>query len=158
MGEPIRATGTVDIAAAPELVWDLVSDVTRMGEWSPEVERCEWEGGDHGPAVGARFTGHNRHGDKTWSTSSEVIESEPGRAFAFAVRGAENPSSRWRYDLEALPDGSSRLTESMEGYRTGFVAKLVRRLGTGVADRAEHNRRGIAETLARIKAVAEAAV
>ncbi|MQA13303.1 MAG: hypothetical protein GEV09_03775 [Pseudonocardiaceae bacterium] len=33
---PTRDEVTVQLAAAPERVWELVSDITRMGEWSPE--------------------------------------------------------------------------------------------------------------------------
>ena len=157
MGEPIRASASVEIDAAPDVVWRLVSDITRMGEWSPEVERCAWEVGSTAPVVGAQFRGHNRVGTKSWSTVSEIIESVPGRCLAFAVGGAAQPSSRWRYELTPIDGGRTRLTESMEGYRTGVVANLIRRLGTGVADRAEHNRKGIEETLQRIKAVAESA-
>lgn len=156
MGKPLTASGSVEIAAPPTLVWKLVSDVTRMGEWSPECERCEWVDGAEGPHPGTRFTGHNRIAGRTWSTTSEVVEAEEGRSFEFAVGGVTTPTSRWRYEIDPMADGRVRLTESMEGYRTGILFNLVRRLATGVADRAEHNRKGIAETLARIKAAAEA--
>jgi hypothetical protein len=63
------ATGTVRqlIEAPREVVYDLVTDVTRMGEWSPECVACEWVDGATGPAVGARFRGRNRHGLARWS-------------------------------------------------------------------------------------------
>jgi hypothetical protein len=48
------------IAARPELVWDLVADVTRVGGWSPECTRAAWLTGPGRPRPGARFTGHNR--------------------------------------------------------------------------------------------------
>ena len=31
------------IDASPEQVWAVVSDLRRMGEWSPQCRRCEWE-------------------------------------------------------------------------------------------------------------------
>ena len=43
------------VEAAPERIYDLVADLPRMGEWSPECQRVEWEGGADGPAEGARF-------------------------------------------------------------------------------------------------------
>ena len=49
---------TVSMAAAPEEVWDLVSDVTRIGEFSPETFEAEWVDGADGPALGAHFRGH----------------------------------------------------------------------------------------------------
>ena len=57
-----------EIAAPAEQVWAMVSDVTRMGEWSPEAEGATWLGDASGAAPGARFRGTNRHGTKTWST------------------------------------------------------------------------------------------
>ena len=56
-----------DIAAAPNVVFTALTDMTRMGEWSPECYEAEWKDGATGPAVGATFTGHNRNGDKEWS-------------------------------------------------------------------------------------------
>ena len=39
-------TATVEevVAVRPELVWDLVADVTRVGGWSPECIRAAWSG------------------------------------------------------------------------------------------------------------------
>ena len=51
------------IAASPEAVWNAITDVTRMGEWSPECHTCEWKDDADGPAVGAWFVGHNRNGE-----------------------------------------------------------------------------------------------
>ena len=50
----------ITIAAAPEAVWDLIADVTRMGEWSPETTGCEWIEGADGPRVRAPFMGHRQ--------------------------------------------------------------------------------------------------
>ncbi|MEP6624365.1 MAG: SRPBCC family protein, partial [Acidimicrobiia bacterium] len=74
-----------EIAAPPEKVWSLVSDITRMGEWSPEARGGEWVKGASGPAVGARFKGRNARGKRSWSTDCHVVECEPGSRFAFAV-------------------------------------------------------------------------
>jgi hypothetical protein len=59
------------IDAPPEAIYDLVADVTWMGEWSPECIGCEWVDGATGPAVGARFRGRHRSGLARWSTSRE---------------------------------------------------------------------------------------
>ena len=72
-----------DIAAAPDVVWSLISDVTRMGEWSPEATGAIWKGDASGPDLGAKFTGTNANGKKAWKTDCEVTTCEPGRAFAF---------------------------------------------------------------------------
>src|SRR4051812_29945801 len=53
---------SIEIEATPEDVYALVSDITRMGEWSPECRRCTWTKGASGPAVGARFRARNKGG------------------------------------------------------------------------------------------------
>jgi hypothetical protein len=58
----------VHIDARPDAVYTVVSDVTRMGEWSPETTKCEWIDGATGPAAGARFKGSNKRGFVRWST------------------------------------------------------------------------------------------
>jgi uncharacterized protein YndB with AHSA1/START domain len=60
---------TQDISAPAELVWALVTDLPRMGEWSPENLGGEWVKGATEAAVGARFKGRNKNGNKAWSTS-----------------------------------------------------------------------------------------
>ena len=56
--------------APPEKVWALVSDVTRIGEFSPETFEARWTRGSTGPEVGASFKGHvkrNGVGPTYWS-------------------------------------------------------------------------------------------
>ena len=78
---------TVHMAAPPEQIWELVSDVTRIGEYSPETFGAEWLDGTTGPAVGARFRGHVKRNGKgpTYWTTCTVLVSEPGNEFAFGV-------------------------------------------------------------------------
>ena len=84
-------SGTVVIAADPETVYDVVSDVTRTGEWSPICEACWWESGDEpgpdGPREGAWFVGRNKTPARTWETRSLVVAAERGREFAWLVGG-----------------------------------------------------------------------
>src|SRR5919112_147976 len=105
---------TVHVQAPPETVYALVSDVTRMGEWSPETVRCRWVGGATGPEVGARFKGSNRRGMLRWSTTPRVTAADPGREFAFVVTlpvlGQE--MTEWRYRLEPAPDGGPDVTQA----------------------------------------------
>lgn len=54
-----------EIKASRERLWEMVSDVTRMGDWSPETTTAVWTGGATGPAVGAKFRGSNRHGKRS---------------------------------------------------------------------------------------------
>jgi hypothetical protein len=146
----------VEIAAPPEAIYDLVADMPRMGEWSPECERVEWRGGATAASAGVRFVGHNRSGWHRWSTHGTITTAERGSDFAFEVRSLFNlPVSLWSYRFEATPSGGCRVTETTTD-RRGRLIRAAGRLATGVGDRAERNRRTMTTTLARLRAAAEA--
>jgi Polyketide cyclase / dehydrase and lipid transport len=69
---------SIVIARSPEALYALVSDVTRMGQWSPVCKACWWDEGA-GPQVGAWFTGRNEKPGRIWETRSEVVVAEPVR-------------------------------------------------------------------------------
>ncbi|MCU1681501.1 MAG: cyclase/dehydrase [Amycolatopsis sp.] len=102
------------INASPERVWSLVSDVDLMPSLSSELQRVEWVSEAGTPTVGSRFVGYSKHealGE--WSTTSHVIEFEPGRVFAWAVEDVDAPTAIWRYTVEPSGDGT-RLVEWMQ--------------------------------------------
>lgn len=141
------------IRRAPEDVYAMVSDVTRMGEWSPICTGCWWDDGA-GPSAGAWFTGRNEIPGRTWDTRSVVLTADRGREFTFAVGGS---LVRWAYTL-APEDGGTRLTESWEFLPDG-IALFEERFGAEapaeIASRTEAARRSIPETLKAIKRSAE---
>jgi hypothetical protein len=147
---------TVHISAPPDRVYRLISDVTRMGERSPECYRCEWTGGATGPSVGARFKAHNKRGLLRWSNSPTVVTAEEGREFAFSRTGFGAGEYVWRYRLAQAPDGGTDVTESYEAVRpeSRIIAVLVSLFTPG--DEASHLHNGMTETLQRIKQDAEA--
>ena len=149
---------SVEIAAPPERVYDLVSDITRMGEWSPECVRCTWTKGASGPAVGARFKASNKgRRGPAWYNTPVVTVAEPGREFAFNRSGFAIGSYTWRYIFEPTPTGT-KVTESYEAERRlGNAMNWVTMKWTGSQDRDEDLVRGMTTTLARIKAAAETA-
>ena len=151
MSEPVSVS--LEIDAPAEKVWSMVSDVTRMGEWSPENEGGEWLGDATGPEVGARFRGSNRNGKKTWTTTAKVVAAEPGRIFSFLVDVKGLKVAEWRYTFESTASGC-RVEESWID-RRGRIAKLGGKPVSGVDDRASHNRDSMEQTLARLKAAAE---
>ncbi|MEU1198251.1 SRPBCC family protein [Streptomyces sp. NPDC005813] len=105
---------TTRIAATPERVWQLVSDVELMPGMSSELQSVEWLDGVTGPAVGARFVGRSRHDSfGEWATISTVVEAVPGRVFAWAVEDPAHPSAVWRFRLEPK-DGGTELTQWMQ--------------------------------------------
>ena len=145
----------LDVAAPAERLWELISDVTRMGQWSPENVGAEWLSGTPRER-GARFRGHNRRGRASWSTTCEVLASQHGRLFAFAVGNGARPDSVWCYTFTPLPDGRTRVREEFELARPlGTVSRLVTRLITGVVDREADLVDGMRQTLTRLGAAAE---
>ncbi len=141
------------MSASPEFVWNLISDVTRIGEFSPETFEAEWVDGATGPELGAHFRGHvkrNGIGPVYW-TSCKVTACEPGQEFGFAVYGAGTRANNWHYRLEAR-DGGTDVTESFE-LGTHPALKMYW-LVLGWA-RGRTNERGMRQTLERIKTAVE---
>src|SRR5690349_9848256 len=99
-------TASIEIAAPPAVVYDLVADVTRIGERSPETYRAEWLDGATGAVPGARFRGGNRIGPIRWTTTCVVTVAEPASEFAFTVlSGKGREETTWRYRIEATDTG-----------------------------------------------------
>lgn len=143
---------TREIAAPPERVWSVVSDLTRMGELSPEATGGKWLKGAAGPAAGARFKGTNRSGWRRWSTTCEVVDCVPGERFTFAVTAGPVKVATWSYEIEPT-DSGCRVTESWTDRRSRFLA-AASAPATGVKDRAEHNRAGMERTLEALERAA----
>ncbi len=140
------------IPAPPEALFDMVSDVTRMGEWSPVCKRCWWDDGESA-RVGAWFTGLNETPERTWETRCEVVAADRGRRFAFVVGGTW---TRWTYDFEPTGD-ATRVTETWE-FLPGGITRFEERFGddawSQIADRRAAAQRGIPETLAALAGAA----
>ena len=155
---PYRRTEQLTIEAPPGPVYDLVADVSRMGEWSPVCTGGAYDDGDP-----SWFTGHNAIGETTWSTRCHVVTADPGSEFAFSNCGqdGERELVRWGFRLAATGDGGTEVTQSWEvlpGYEDNFVAQggsldeLVARLDfmQGLAET------GMPATLDEIRSAAEA--
>jgi uncharacterized protein YndB with AHSA1/START domain len=133
------------VTAAPRVVYDLVSDVTRMGEWSPETASCRWVGDVAAAEVGARFRGTNRRGPLIWTTTCTVTAADPGRRFAFAVSWAGVPISDWAYTFTPAGTGCE-VVEAWSDRRPALM-RVASMPVMGVVDRGAHNRRGMEATL-----------
>jgi hypothetical protein len=150
-------SASIDVAVGPNELYAMVSDVTRMGDWSPVCRACWWDEGAlsaDGPRVGAWFTGRNETPQRTWETRSQVVRAEPGREFAWEVN---NGWVRWGFTFDAI-DSGTRMTESwtflprgLEGFRERYGDEA----DAQIAERTEAAHRGIPETLAAIKKTAE---
>lgn len=100
---------SIEIAAAPEVVYDLVADITRMGEWSQEATGGTWTQGDGN--VGDWFDGTNESGERSWTRECEVAAADRGRDFTFAVGGIEHNRTWWSFEMAPLATGGTTLTE-----------------------------------------------
>src|SRR5581483_3560007 len=104
---------TVEVEADPEVVYDLVSSVDRVPEFSPECRKTEWLGHVREPVVGARFRGRNRWLGFAWWREATITRAERGKEFHFETipaRGIYHDTTKWRYCLEPTSRGS-RVTE-----------------------------------------------
>ena len=144
------------VEASPEDVYDLVADVTRTPQLSPEIAACEWLDGATGPAVGARFRARNSTGrGPDWHNTPVVTVADRGREFAFSRSEKGAGTIVWRYRLE--PQGTGTLvTESYEVTRPvslfgWFVISVI----YGNKDRRSDLRRGMTTTLERVAAILE---
>jgi hypothetical protein len=143
------------VAAAPVAVYDLVADLPRMGEWSPECERVEWNGEPTGPIAGATFVGHNRGGPGKrirWSRHGRVVAAKPGEEFAFATEEGGRESTKWTYRFEAI-EGGTKVTESFGVEWLPAWARII----DGPLNRRGELHRHMRHTLERLKAAAELA-
>jgi hypothetical protein len=156
--KPLGGEVTVHMKASVEEVWALVSDVTRIGEFSPETFEAQWTHGATGPAVGARFKGHvkrNGVGPTYWTpctvTAAQAPTSNGEAVFEFAVGLDANPINTWGYRMQPENGGTSvteyyRLTPAW--YIRGYWLLLGRL-------RAKTNERGMRTTLEKMRAVVE---
>jgi uncharacterized protein YndB with AHSA1/START domain len=141
----------VDIDAAPDRVWRVVADLSRMPQFSPQCRRMQLLGGLREGAYTANL---NRQGWKFWPTVSKVVRLEPNHAIAF--RTLTN-NSTWVFEITPIPTGS-KLTQRRLVPRKGtaWVSKaIVEHLLGGEDSFDDEMVDGMNTTLTRIKAAVE---
>lgn len=158
--EPVSQTNirhhreSVTVQASTDVLYDLVSDITRTGQWSPVCTSCWWDDEDIAGEVGAWFTGRNELPDRSWETRSQVVAADPGREFAWAFGGS---FVRWSYLLTPTAAGTT-LTETWEFLPAGiamFEEKYGDTASAQIADRTRQALNGIPKTLTAINQIAE---
>jgi uncharacterized protein YndB with AHSA1/START domain len=150
------------IAAPPERVWPICTDLTRWGEWSPENQGGEWLDGAVGPGLGVRFRGRQRHvAAGEWETTSVVVAWDPPKEFAWAVGDAELPAATWRFLLSLLPSGTSLRHHVHMGPGPSGTTRVIEQMPDKeeriIARRLEEYQAGMTAVLAGIKAAVEGA-
>jgi uncharacterized protein YndB with AHSA1/START domain len=155
----VGAEVSVLIAARPEVVWELVTDLTRTPEWNRETLETVWVPPHTGPELGAVFRATNRIGDWQWDVECHVTRADPQVAFEWTVSPPDHPSTSWWHRLLQTDPG----TELRHGFQHGpggsglramveqnpeHAAAIIERRTEMLADNMRH-------TLERIKALAE---
>ena len=146
---------SIDIAAPVAHVWEMVSDVRRMSEWSPQVTSTRLRAGFDHIALGTQFTNRNANGEAVWTTHGEIVRFDPEREMAFRI---EENWLIWSFTLEPTVDGT-RLTQRRE--QPDGISDLSHDLTVGFFG--GHDaftavmRASTADTLAALKAAAESA-
>ncbi|HEV3353361.1 MAG TPA: SRPBCC family protein [Acidimicrobiales bacterium] len=145
---------SIDIAAPPERLYDMVSDLSRMGEWSPENQGGKWVGGATGPAEGAKFKGRNRSGRRRWSTVATIVTANAPKEVAWESKALGLKVALWRYRFEPNGSGGTTVVESTED-RRGRLMQVIGRTASGVADREAENKKNMRATLEQLKKAVE---
>ena len=147
---------SIEIDAPADRVYDMVADLPRMGEWSPECQRVEWTGGTTAAEPDATFIGHNRGGPfrlMKWSRRGRVLTAERGRELAFVTEEGGREGTVWRYRFESTGD-RTLVTESYEVHWIPAWARIL--------DVPTNRHRELLETmqhtLQQLKSAAEAAL
>jgi hypothetical protein len=155
MKKGTKAEVSRHMAGPPEKLYEVVSDVPRMGEWSPECLHCEWIDGATGAIVGARFKGTSKRGLVRWSTTPLIVTAEEGRQFAFVTNHRGHDETKWTYRFEA-DSGGTMVTESFEMLSDlPWYLRLAERVLMGVKDRKADLESGMIETLRRLQAAVD---
>lgn len=149
------------IAAPAPVVWALVCDIQLPARFSIEFDGGEWLDGADGPALGARFTGHNSHpAVGTWQTTSTICEYQPRQVLGWCVGDPGSPSAVWRFTLASEADGT-RLTQWMQigpgpSYISAAIEAMPDKESRILRRRLAEHHANMTATLAGIKELAEA--
>jgi uncharacterized protein YndB with AHSA1/START domain len=140
----------VDINAPVAKVWELVSDVQRMPQWSPQ---CRWMKPLGPLRQGTRTLNLNRRNFLFWPTTCTLTEVIPEQKLAFKVNAN---GTIWSYELQPIPQGT-RLIESRhaENGVKPISTMTVNALLGGVDSFERELVDGMNISLAKIKAAAE---
>jgi hypothetical protein len=148
-----QLAASADMRASADQVYAVISDVTRIPEWSPETARAEWSAPD-------RFNAWNRRRLGRWRTTARVVEAEPGQRFSFIVQVMGRDWTQWTYVVEPGADAdATRLTEEFRMcVPMPFGVVAFERLFLFVWDRRKDLQRNLQISVDRIRAIVEAGI
>ena len=121
---------SVEIAATPERVWSLITDLPRMASWSPQVVKTFVRGGT--VRLGTRAVNVNRRGPLVWPTRSKVVAFEPHHEFGFQIL---DNAAIWSFVLEPTADGTRLVQERRTPDGVTPVSRQLQKTVLGGVDR-----------------------
>ncbi|WP_297594654.1 SRPBCC family protein [Mycobacterium sp.] len=151
LGKGETLTASTEVRASAERVYAVISDVTRIPDWSPETVRAEWLSSE-------RFQAWNRRGLGRWRTVANVVDAAPGQRFSFVVQAMGGDWTQWTYVVEpGSTAGTTRLTEEFRMcVRLPFGVVVFEHLFLFVRDRRQDLQKNLDLSVGRIKAIVEA--
>lgn len=141
-------SASTTVAAPPATVFAILADPHQHARIDGSGSVQNLIDGPDRLTRGATFSVAMRLFGLPYKITNRVVEHEDDRRIAWRHHGGH----RWRYELEPTPDGGTAVTETFDYSRYGPVWRRV----IEVAGFPARNRRGIEETLVRLKAAAEA--
>ncbi len=164
----MRIDAEILVAAPPDVVWDLLADITNTGNWSPECVHTAWLDGHDDARPGARFSGRNRvSGVFEWTVTCVITQADRPRTLEWVViddedatQTVDHPSSRWRYELDLAQRGATLVRHCfVHGPGDSGLRWMVRRHPERSAqiidDRRQTLQANMRQTLAAMKTAAE---
>lgn len=149
-----QRTAEVYVDASPETVYDVIADIPRMGEWSPDLDWVTFTEGYRETAEGAKFQGRNQLGPIKWTSDCKVRVARRGEELAWDVVDGEWPVTRWRFQMEPQ-DGGTRLRETVELVRVPTSSRVLWLFQGGLDGRMDKLEESMGQTLERIKSEVE---
>lgn len=143
----------VVIGASPQSIWDVVSDVTRVGEWSGECRGCTWVGGARTATPGARFRGHNRRGGLRWTRLNEVVRAEPPQSLVWRTVARPPYPDVVEWEVRLTPHEEGTLVS--ETFRVLEMPKIMERLVEVFVPAHRDRSSDLTEDLDRLRALVE---
>jgi uncharacterized protein YndB with AHSA1/START domain len=147
---------SIEVAAPPERVWAIVSDLGRTLEWAGSGVIRGIERRSEGPiGVGSRYRSWEKI-TMRYGSDSEILVFDPPHTIVWRSKpvGERVPYHRWAFVLEPTETGT-RLTNEVNAYRAGGLQGWVQRLGFLFTKPRERVPVGMNRTLENVKRLAE---
>jgi uncharacterized protein YndB with AHSA1/START domain len=149
----LRAEAIVE--ASPEQVWERLTDLKLMAEWSPElVKMVPLKRGGLRP--GQWYLGINRRKAVVWPTRSVVADVAPARRLVWDTKSS---GAQWIWELEEVDAGARTrvihrrpVPKSVTLLSKAFAPAFL----GGNVEHADELEQGMARTVAGLKSAAEA--